>query len=178
MVELTRSANVSRLVGRAREGDREAFGELYRLHQPAVYRLVRFHLPPAEAEDAVAETFLRAWRALPRYRDRGVPFAAWLYGIARHVVADERRRARRTAPVAEVPDRAVAVDGDEDRLDLAAAVARLPEDQRTVVELKFLVGLRNEEVGRVLRRSAGAVNALQWRALVALRRLLAGGERS
>src|SRR5712691_11183839 len=95
------------LVERAREGDRAAFGELYRLCHGKVFRLVRFYLPGSGGEDAVAETFLRAWVALPRYRDTGAPFTAWLAGIARHVVADARRAGRRVEPRAELPDRPV-----------------------------------------------------------------------
>lgn len=162
----------ARLVERAREGDREAFGELYRRHHPAVYRLVRFHLGDG-AEDAVADTFLRAWTSLHRYRDTGAPFVAWLYGIARHVVADARRAARRTEPRADLPDRPVDTrERDDERLALAAALAGLPGVQRTVIELKFLVGLDNTTLGAALGKSPGAINALQWRAIEALKRLM------
>lgn len=158
------------LVERARRGDREAFGELYRLFHAAVLRMARFHLGEA-GEDAAAETFVRAWAALPRYRVTGAPFVAWLYGIARHVVADELRGRRRVEPRERMPDRAVE-DSPDDRLALAAAVASLPEEQRRVIEMKFLLGLGNREVGAVLGKSPGAVNAQQWRALETLRRSL------
>src|SRR5918996_2886549 len=94
---------IPRLVERARRNDREAFGDLYRLYHGAVFRLARFHIGTG-AEDIAAETFLRAWVALPRYRNTGAPFVAWLYGIARHVVADERAARRRVEPRAEPPD--------------------------------------------------------------------------
>jgi RNA polymerase sigma-70 factor (ECF subfamily) len=157
------------LVRRAREGDREAFGRLYELHHPAVFRMVRFALGSggADAEDATAETFARAWKALPRYRDTGVPFICWLYGIARHVVADEHRRARRTEPRDELPDPGHEQAHDE-RMDLAAAIALLPTEQRLVIEMKYLAGLTNPEVAALLGTTSGAVNARQWRALKAL----------
>ena len=91
------------LVARAKDGDRDAFGALYREHVGAVARLVRFRLG-REDEDAVSEVFLRAWRGLATYRDTGVPFAAWLYGIARHVAVDALRASVRTEPRAELPD--------------------------------------------------------------------------
>jgi RNA polymerase sigma-70 factor (ECF subfamily) len=166
-------SRVGWLVERAQDGDREAFGELYRLCHPRVFRFVRFYLPGHTAEDAVAETFLRAWVGLPRYRDTGAPFTAWLVGIARHVVADAHRAARRTEPRADPPDRAVEFqDEAADRLALGAAVARLPKEQRQVIELKFLTGCTNEEVGRALGKTVGAVNALQWRALARLKRMV------
>jgi RNA polymerase sigma-70 factor (ECF subfamily) len=161
---------VQRLVDRARGGDRDAFGDLYRLYHPPLFRLARAHLGEG-AEDAVAETFLRAWKALPRYRDTGAPFLAWLYGIARHVIADEFRRRARVEPRPDLPDRGVEWTVD-DELTLAAAIRRLPDEQRQVVELKFLMGATNAEVAAALGKSEGAVNAKQWRGLAALRRML------
>lgn len=158
------------MVRKASNGDNAAFEDLYRIFQPKIFRLARFYVGSG-AEDATAETFLRAWVALPRYRETGAPFAAWLYAIARHVVVDQLAAARRLEPTSELPDRSVDSDSDE-RLALAMAIARLRESQRRVIELKFLVGLSNEEVAVALGRSAGAVNTLQWRALRALRILL------
>src|SRR5213080_3094221 len=120
------------LVRRAQDGDRDAFGDLYRTHLPAISRLVRFRLG-AEDQDAVSEVFLRAWRGLRSYRDTGVPFAAWLYGITRR-----------------------------------GAIEHLPTEQRQVIELKYLVGMTNEEVAAAMGTTPGAVNAKQWRALKAL----------
>ncbi len=96
---------------------------------------------------------------------------AWLYGIARHVVADELRRRHRLEPRARVPDSPQEANVD-DGLTLAAAIRRLPERQRRVIELKFLMGLSNREVASLLGSTEGAVNARQWRALEALRRML------
>jgi RNA polymerase sigma-70 factor, ECF subfamily len=163
-------ARVSSLVRKASNGNTAAFEDLYRIFQPKISRLATFYLGRG-GEDATAETFLRAWVSLPRYRETGAPFAAWLYAIARHVVADQLAATRRFEPTSELPDRNVDTD-PEDRLALAMAIARLLESQRRVIELKFLVGLSNEEVAATLGKSAGAVNTLQWRALRALRRLL------
>lgn len=166
---------VRELVRRAQDGDREAFGELYRLHHGRVFRLARASLGASGAEDAAAETFVRAWESLPRYRDTGAPFAAWLYGIARHVVADAGRSRRRLVPWARPPEGTEEAPAPEGRMDLARAVRRLPREQRRVVEMKFLMGLSNGEVGRALGKSPGAVNTQQWRALERLRRLMEDG---
>jgi RNA polymerase sigma-70 factor (ECF subfamily) len=168
---------IPRLVERAQQNDCDAFGDLYRLYHGAVFRLARFHLS-AGAEDIAAETFLRAWEALPRYRNTGAPFVAWLYGIARHVVSDELAARRRVEPRAEPPDDSTSPGpderlGQEDRLALAMAIARLPQAQRRVVELKFLIGLSNAEVAKAFGKTIGAINAMQWRALRTLRRMLA-----
>jgi RNA polymerase sigma-70 factor (ECF subfamily) len=166
-VEASSSNRLTSLVERAVQNDREAFGELYGLFHAKVFRLARFHLN-GSAEDAVAETFLRAWVALPRYRNTGAPFSAWLYGIARHVVADERKALRRVEPRSELPDRPTEPQED-DRLMLAMAIQRLPRLDRRLIELKFLMGLTNAEVAAALGKSVGAINAQQWRALRKLR---------
>jgi RNA polymerase sigma-70 factor (ECF subfamily) len=132
--------------------------------------LARFYLGEG-AEDAVAETFMRAWSALPRYKPTGAPFVAWLYGIARHVVADEFRARNRTEVRDELPDSSVTPQ-HEDRLFLASSIERLPKQQRLVVEMKYLLGMTNAEVAAALGKSIGAVNAQQWRALQALKEMM------
>jgi RNA polymerase sigma-70 factor (ECF subfamily) len=160
-------------VARAKEGDRDAFGELYTRIRPAVYRLAWFRAGDA-AEDIVAETFLRAWTSLPRHRDTGAPFSAWIYGIARHVAIDEVRRNGRCEPRADPPDRGFSEPVD-DRLALAEAMDRLPEEHRQVIEMKYLVGLTNPEIAATLGITTGAVNAKRYRALRSLRDLLDDG---
>ena len=158
---------VARLVERSRDGDKDAFGQIFRLHRDAIYRFARVRLG-AEAEDVVAEVFTRAWIQLPRYQNTGAPFSAWLYGIARHVIADELSRQTRTEPRAIVPDTLVKWDED-DRLVLAQAIAKLHPEQRQVIEMKYLMGMRNHEVAAAMDTTTNAVNARQWRALTALR---------
>jgi RNA polymerase sigma-70 factor (ECF subfamily) len=158
------------LVALARDGDRDAFGHLFRTHYPAIYRMARAGLGDG-ADDAAAETFLRAWTALPRYRDTGAPFAAWLAGIARHVIVDEFRRRTRSKPRDHV-DPGSFEHHHEDRMALAAALEKLPDEQRQILELKFFLGLTNDEIAMALGKGAGAVNTQQWRALQALRKVM------
>lgn len=158
------------LVGMAWEGDRDAFGKLFLAHHGAIFRLARATLGDG-AEDVASETFVRAWTALPKYRDTGAPFVAWLYGIARHVVVDELRRRSRTEPQADV-DMGEVEDTHDDRLIIGMALGGLPDEQRQILELKFFLGLTNDEVGAALGKTPGAVNAQQWRALQALRKMM------
>lgn len=158
---------VARLVERAKDGDKDAYGQIFRLHHDAILRFARLHLG-GEADDVVSEVFVRAWVGLNRYECSGVPFAAWLYGIARHVVADELSRQSRTQPQAEMPE-SLTRWAEDDRLTLVEAIGKLPTEQRQVIEMKFYMGLRNPEVAEVLNTTTNAVNARQWRALAALR---------
>lgn len=168
--DVIRHVAVGELVARAKGGDKDAFGQLYTLHHAQIARMARFSLG-GDPDDVVAEVFLRAWTSLPRYNDTGAPFVAWLYGIARHVVWDEMARASRTRPQAELPDRGIE-DPHDDRLAIAEAIQKLPTEQRQVIEMKFLMGMRNPEVAATLGITVGAVNAKRWRALVSLRDLL------
>jgi RNA polymerase sigma-70 factor (ECF subfamily) len=158
------------LVEAARRGDKDAFGQLYRRYHTRVFGLARFYLGDG-AEDAVADTFMRAWSALPRYRVTAAPFVAWLYGIARHVVADELKRRRRIEARDHLPEEVVDPQHEE-RLALAAAIGKLPKQQRQIVEMKYLLGMKNAEVARAMKKTIGAVNAQQWRALQTLKNTL------
>jgi len=159
--------SVARLVDRAKDGDKDAFGQIFRLHRDAIFRFARLRLG-VEADDVVSEVFTRAWITLHRYEYTGLPFVAWLYGIARHVVADELTRQSRTQPQADLPE-AFSRWAEDDRLDLFAAIEQLPTEQRQVIEMKYFMGMRNPEVADVLNSSVNAVNARQWRALAGLR---------
>ena len=158
------------LVGMARKGDQDAFGKLFLAHHGAIFRLARATLGDG-ADDVASETFVRAWTALPKYQDTGAPFVAWLYGIARHVVVDELRRRSRSEPQADIAMGRVE-DSHDDRLMLTTALDGLSDEQRQVLELKFFVGLTNDEVAAALGKTPGAVNAQQWRALQALRKMI------
>ena len=163
---------VARLVVAAQRNDRDAFGQLYRLYYRPIYNLARFYLPQ-QAEDIVAETFVRAWSGIVRYRDTGRPFVTWLYGIARHIVADERRARRRVEPRSELPDSPTEMEHD-DRIMLAMGMERLPAGQRRVLELRYLLGLSHPEIAVLLQKSVGAVKAQRWRALQSLSKPNAG----
>jgi RNA polymerase sigma-70 factor (ECF subfamily) len=165
-----RAAHERALVALAADGDADAFEELYRTHVGGVARHVRLRLGRAD-EDVVAEVFVRAWAGISSYRDIGRPFGAWLFGIARHVIADEFRARARTIPVAEPPDRPVEPMMAE-LVALREAIDRLPDDQRQAVELRYLAGLNNDEVAAAMGTSASAVNTKRWRALCVLRDLL------
>jgi RNA polymerase sigma-70 factor (ECF subfamily) len=112
--------------------------------------------------------------ALPRYRDQGRPFMAFVYGIAAHKVADAHRGAARVKadPVEELPE-AMSVDNGPEQLALDADASRrmaellelLPEKQREVLVLRLVVGMSAEETAEAVGSTAGAVRVAQHRAL-------------
>ncbi len=131
------------------------------------------------AEDVVAETFLLAWKDLPKLR-RSDRFDAWLSRIAHNQATTELRR-RRTVPLDETldpedpsdlgsPDALLELKHDVDRV--REALLELPEKQREVLVLRFLQDLPHAEVARMLDRSEQATRALQYRALHSMLRII------
>src|SRR5687768_7689642 len=89
----------------AAQTDPAAFGTLYRHYLPQLYRYLRSRLPTdEEAADLTQHVFLKALEALPAYRRRDVPFAAWLFRIARNALIDAQRRKRPVVPWQAIPE--------------------------------------------------------------------------
>ena len=176
--------DVAALVTRAVAGDHGATADLVAHFHPAVHRycrarLGRFAGSYDAADDAAQEVFAAVLAALPRFRDEGKPFAAFVFGIAAHKVADAQRAAyRRPTPVAEVPDGPDESAGPEDRLLRGADAARaralleyLSPEQREIVLLRVGAGLSAQETAAAMDMTAGAVRVAQHRALARLRAL-------
>jgi RNA polymerase sigma-70 factor (ECF subfamily) len=169
----------SDLLRRASAGDRRAFGGLYDRYVDAVYRYAYFRLRiDAEAEDVTSEVFHRALVAMPRFEPRR-PFLAFLYTIARNVVADRMRRERPVASYEDAiahpsdapgPD-ALASAGDDARR-VRAAVGRLTSLQQEVIVLRFIEGRSTKETAVVTGKPESTIRGIQMRALSALRELL------
>ena len=167
------------LVARARD-DLEAFAPLYARYVDEIGRYCYVRLRDAEAaRDATQQVFAHALAGLSGYRERG-HFRAWLYTIARNVLASDARRrpllrleaAAETADPCATPDDQVTTW--DDRQTVLAAVERLPADQRLAIELR-LTGLSGLEIAAVMGRSHEAVRKLQLRAIDKLRNELNAG---
>jgi RNA polymerase sigma-70 factor, ECF subfamily len=169
------------LVRRAVEGDPDAFARLYDLHVDGVYRFIFFRVGDGQvAEDVTSQVFLKAWEKLDGYQMRGLPFAAWLFRIARNLVIDYYRARRESVPL-EAPEAIhVASDTDVDNNvaekieleNLLALLHQLTDDQQQVLKLKFIDGLTTDEIAHQMGKRGGAVRALQMRGLQSLATLI------
>ncbi len=175
------------LVERAKR-DATAFGILYERYVDRIYNYVFYRTGDArEAEDLTARVFYRALGHIAEYRARGAPFVAWLYRIAHNLVANwhrdrSRRREIRLDDVAAMAEKGATphhlAERNEDAQRLLRAMAKLPTDRQQLLILKFVDGLSNAEIGRIMGRSEGAVKSLYHRTLLALRDALAEDVRS
>jgi RNA polymerase sigma-70 factor (ECF subfamily) len=180
-------SEVRPLVQRAQHGDDEAFAMLYAELAPRVLRYLGSQVrDQGRAEELMQLTFVKAIEGLPRYQLRDhVPFAAWIFRIARNAMIDDRRSARPVVgldAVEQVPTAAAGpaelAEAASERSFLLDALDHLRPDQREVLIYRFFAELRPPEVARLMSRSEGAVRVLQHRALGALRLLLDGRERT
>jgi len=164
------SSREAALVERART-EVEAFAALYRTHHAAIARYVRRRVGDEHlAADLVAETFLAALESLGRYRERGLPFRAWLYRLASSRIDRWARRRRLVALLPLVEEPAVAEDSADPELTRARrALLALPPRYQTVLSLHYLEGLGVAEIGLTLGCRPGTVKARLARGRARLR---------
>ena len=155
----------------AAQRDPAEFADLYENNFARVYAFIARRVPSRQdAEDLTAEVFHEALRTLARFEWQGVPFAAWLLGIASNRLADRWRRVGKQPEVSENDwDETGIDDRREENLMLFQLVDELPPDQRLVISRRFIEQKSLKEIARELRRSEGAIKQLQFRALQNLR---------
>ena len=170
-------ANDAALVAAAR-ADPQAFAALYERYLGPVYRYCYVRLGSREAaQDATSDVFLKAFAGLSGYR--GGVFAAWIFRIAHNVVTDRHRRRRPTEPMEAAGDTEDAGSTPEEvavahaeREALRRALAALPGDQRSAIELR-LADWPDDRTAVALGKTVAAVKKLRSRAVRRLRKVLA-----
>ncbi len=172
------------IVKRAKKNPQE-FGAIYERYVQKIFNYVYYRIGNKhDAEDLTARVFLRAMNHIPAYKERGLPFSAWLYRIAHNLVANWHRdgQRRQILPL----DAHISADSDAAQPDqvtesneqtemLLEAIRTLPADRQELLILKFVERLPNAEIARMMRRSEGAVKSLYHRTLMALRKELSNG---
>jgi RNA polymerase sigma factor (sigma-70 family) len=166
------------LMAQVQRQDAAAFETLLERHLAPLGRfLFRLSRDRDEADDLAQETFLRIWREARRWQPDRVRFTTWLYRIARNLAIDRHRKVREVTGT-DLPELA-ADGGPHDELVHAergrrvrAAVAALPERQRTALLLCHFQGLSNGEAAEILEISVDALESLLSRARRSLRRSL------
>lgn len=168
------------LIDRAQAGEAVAFERLASRHAAPLWRCALTLGKDAHwAEDLAQETLVEAWRSLARFDGR-CRFSTWLYGILRHRFLKGRRQQNAvglSSPdtlgqepcTARLPDRSA--EASEDAQRIRQAVARLPEEHRSVVELRFFAGATLDEIAAALGCPLGTVKSRLHHALEKLRQM-------
>jgi RNA polymerase sigma-70 factor, ECF subfamily len=154
-----------------RSEDSLAAEDLYRENNEHIFRFIWSRVYDAQqAEDLTGEVFTRMVANLSSYRDRSLPFRAWLYRIARNLIIDYHRKESSATALADIVDNPIAHTSPEEQAEatltlkqVQCALQNIDPEQREVVELRFLGELSLEEVSLVLNKSIPAVKALQHR---------------
>ncbi len=179
------AAGLAAAVGRAQDGDAEAFRALYRDTQPRLLRYLHT-LVGADAEDVASETWLQVTRDLAGFTGDYDGFRGWVATIARHRALDHLRQHARRPPAVPVPAADLAdrpgpddtAEGALEALSTGAALAlihTLPADQAEAVLLRAVLGLDAQTAASVLGKRPGAVRTAAYRGLRTLATRLEAG---
>jgi RNA polymerase sigma-70 factor (ECF subfamily) len=177
------------LVRRVKKGDKQAFDLLFGRYQHKILNLVsRYLRDPEDVQDVTQEAFIKAFRALPRFRGESA-FYTWLYRIAintakNHIVARSRRPPGTDVDVddaefmegtdalkeSESPESALA--RDELKAAIDRAISELPDDLRSAVTLREFDGLSYEQIAQIMDCPVGTVRSRIFRAREAIDRAI------
>jgi RNA polymerase sigma-70 factor, ECF subfamily len=179
------AAELADVLTQVREGDSEAWGELYGLYAPAIFRFCRRALHTREdAEDATTEIFMKVRQKLGTY-DSTRPFTAWLYKVASNHCWDllRRRRIRQDLETGELetlplehpdPSQLEKLQAEHDSKHVRAGLAKLPDRARMALVLRYFSEMSYDEIADTLGVRRAFVGVLLLRARHQLREVLAG----
>jgi RNA polymerase sigma-70 factor (ECF subfamily) len=150
------------------------FERLYLESYGLVYGFVRARMScESDAEDVVAEAYMKAARAFASFDSSRAKFSTWVTTIARNCMASHYRRVRPVSALDDAPQEAYAVAGGQDAVDdlllAEQLLACLDNDERELVALKYRDGLRNVDIARELNMNASTVSTVLARALAKMR---------
>jgi len=175
-------AEIAGLIEEASGGNIKAFGELYSIYLDRIYRYIFYQVRDRmTAEDITEEVFIKAWRAIRSCKGKEKTFSTWLYRIAHNHLINTRRHMGRLMSVeknnfVDVMDPKQKVEAKLEYRELLETITCLPQNQKQVIILKFIEGLDNREIGRIMSKNEGAIRVSQMRALSTLREKLGNEE--
>lgn len=169
-------SEIQEYVARAKSGDSGACGVLFEEFSDRIYRFLILRVSEREtAEDLTQTVFVEMIQSLPRYKpQKSAKFSTWLFQIARFRLIDHYRSHKTHIPLEDAPEPAEEPAHPDPAADqeLLAALAQLPEKQRTVLHLHFFEDMSPNDIARVLKTTAVNVRVIQHRAIKALRTLI------
>ncbi len=169
------------LIQKAKNGESEAFGQLYDSYVSRIYRFIFIRVSSKhDAEDLTSQVFSQAWENIEKYEIRGYPFSSWIYRIASNAVIDYYRTFKNNVSVDQVSEETFAIESTSEKSldtelsveEVKKAMQLLESDQQNVLIMKFVNGLSNKEIAEALQKTEGAIRVIQHRALKQLKNFL------
>ncbi|HEY4504363.1 MAG TPA: RNA polymerase sigma factor [Candidatus Paceibacterota bacterium] len=172
-----------RLVSLARNGDKEAFGELYSSYFTPIYRFLYWRTKHKEiAEDLTQTVFLKAYEAVGAFENTGAPFLSWLYTIAHNLYLDYIKKRKFLLPDEPdtfwenqkgfLPGVEKEITRRENREALDKAISELSDNQQELVILRFVAERSYGEIAEITGKTEDALRALNYRAMKLLKEKL------
>lgn len=163
----------------AKNGKDSAFSKLYELYFDKIYRFAYFRVSHKEiAEDITEEVFIRAFTSLSSL-DKASSFESWLYQIARNRIIDYYRAKKQLLPLDDLENTLEYETNVIDNVNLqfdqkifVKVLRDLPEEQQTIIRMKFYEDLTNTEIADMTGKTEGAIRVIQHRALTKLKELI------
>ncbi len=190
MSSLFSTPEIEILVAQAQQGNEDSFEKIFELYYEPIMRYVRLRSNLEEVEDLVSDIFLKIVRNISRYKPnksiletgRGA-FSAWVFRIARNVIIDQYRNAKDNVSLYDPKSGEMRFDLPDPRLNpqqsaeqhdshraIHAALKKLPNTHREILELKFLHEFSNAEISAITGKSEGSIRVAQLRALREVRK--------
>lgn len=173
------------LAENAKKGDKNAFGEIYRIFLDRIYRFVYFLVRDEHlAEDITQNTFLKAWKKIGDFSSERGTVQAFLYTIARNLVIDTQRKKKEQILSVEIENLIPSGENLEEnfingeiREEIRKSLEILPEEDREIVALKYFEDMDYKEIAEIVRKKEGAIRVRMFRALKILREFLEKGSK-
>ncbi len=169
---------LDKLAAKAKEGDTDAFSQLFDLLSSPIYKFLSFRLQnPEDAKDLTSQVFLETWQGIDRYNPNR-SFKAWIFSIARYTLIDFYRSHKTTASleaVTQLPDKTdieAEISTKTDTEKIIAQINRLPELYQTVLTLKFLNELDYSEISQLTGKTENSLRVIVKRGLDKIRKNL------
>ena len=152
----------------------------YEKYIAPIFRFIYFKVKNyQEAEDLTQTVFLKAWKNIDKYKEKGYQFSSWLYVIARNTITDYWKK-NKTLNIEEeilnsIPDNENVlekIENAEDFNKIIKFIDKLTDDQQDLIILKFIEGLSNQEISKIINKKEDAIRQLQSRAIKSLKDIL------
>jgi RNA polymerase sigma-70 factor, ECF subfamily len=171
---------IGTVIDHARDGDERAFGVLYDTYIDKIYRHVYYRTGSTEdAQDISQEVFIKAFKALPKYKKTNTPFIGWLMRISHNLIIDHYRKKKDHLPLDNElafsdpntnPENLAEIGSNQQTV--RKAILKLPEDYQQVILMYFIEGFSYPEIAAAMGKKEGAIRVSICRALKKMRDIL------